>query len=66
MTPTKILLLLSKIDMPLLIPFPFGTMINYRCMTHVGGVSEKPDGIPEHERDRTVNTFRDSDDAKGD
>jgi hypothetical protein len=32
----------------------------------VGGYPEKPDGIPEHERDGTVNAFKSSNKAIGD
>jgi hypothetical protein len=32
----------------------------------VGGVSENPDEIPEHKRERTVGTFKHSNDARGD
>jgi hypothetical protein len=30
------------------------------------GVSENPDKLPEHMRERTVNAFKHSDDARGD
>jgi hypothetical protein len=33
---------------------------------HIVGVPENPDGIPEHETERTIGTFKHSDDARGD
>jgi hypothetical protein len=41
-------------------------LVNIFLVSSYLGVSEKPDGIPEHERDRTVNTFKDSGNTKGD